>query len=172
MALDAGYNTYVTPTPTTTGATPALTNLITFVGAAVKGGFLVTEDGDIVEAGAVYAVAATSAVVFKLQVCRDTQIANAADILGVPLVNPTTGVVTAASASCTAPAATTAVGSIVVKRYNFRVKKGDFILVNVTTGAAGAGQGYFFCKVALCGESTLITKLQGATTVSELLSST
>src|SRR4030095_10177617 len=146
MAMDGGVISYQIPTPTTTGATPALSNLITFVGAAVKGGFLVAEDSDLVEVVAVYAVAATSAVVFKLQVCRDTQIGNAADIVGLPIVNPTTGVVTAGSASCTPPAATAAVGSMLSKKYNFRLKKGDFVLINVTTGAAGAGQGYWIVK--------------------------
>jgi hypothetical protein len=166
MALDAGTHLYIVPDPTAASATPAAANLITFVGAAVKGGFLVTEDMDLEEAGAVYAVAATSAVVFKLQVCRDTQLANAADILGVPVGSA------AASASATAPAATTAIGSTLVKRYNFRLRKGDFVLFNVTTGAAGAGQGYFYAKCYPAGEPVLGTKLQGSTVVSTFASST
>ena len=173
MAIDAGIITYQMPAMNgTASATPAVGNVITFVGAAIKGGFMTTEDMDLVEAGVVYAVAATSAVVFKLQLCRDTQIGNAVDILGLPIVNPTTGVVTAASASCTAPAATTAVGSTLSKRYNFRLAKGDVVLFNVTTGAAGAGQGYFYAKCYPRGETTLPTKLQGATVVSTLASTT
>src|SRR5262249_30680635 len=103
--------------------------------------------------------------VFKLQLCRDTQIGNAVDIVGS---TPTGGT---ASALCTAPSATTAVGTTLIKRYNFHLNKGDFVLFNVTTAPTAAG-GYFFAKCALAGEPVLTSKLQGATTVSEVLSTT
>ena len=166
MAIDAGLQSYQVPSMNNvTSATPAVSLLVTFVGTGVKGGFLVNEDCDLVEAGATYAIAGTTtAMVFKLQLCRDTQIANAVDIVGLAVGGAT-------SALCTAPAAVTAVGTTINKRYNFRLSKGDVVLFNVTTAPTAAG-GYFYANCYPRGEISLPTKLQGTTVVSTVASST
>lgn len=167
MAVDAGNFYAVIPDPTATSATPALGNDITLASGAVIGGFLVPEDMDLVEASVTFTTAGTTTpLVWKLSVCRDTLLANAADISGVI---PEGG--TAASALCTAPSATVAIGTTITKRYNYRLRKGDFVIITITT-ATTAGTGYFIVKCNPAGETKLGTKLQSTTTVSQLASTT
>jgi hypothetical protein len=153
MALDAGSEIYVVPDPTTAGTTGAVTNQVTFVGAAVKGGFLVCENCDLVEAGAIYTTAGTTtAMVFKVIRSADTSTGARADVLGV------TG-----SASATAPSATQPVGLILSKKYNVRLNKGDFVEFQVTTAPTAAG-GYFYAKVYPAGAPALASDESTSTT--------
>ena len=166
MALDAGTHLFIIPDPTAASATPAVSNDMALTGTGVLGGFFVGEDMTIEEFAITFTTAGSAtALVAKLQLCRDTQLANAADIAGVPIGTA------AASALLTAPSATAAVGTTIVKRYNFQLRKGDFVVINQTTGTTG-GNGYATIKCYPSGESLLGTKLQASTVVSTLASTT
>lgn len=169
MALDAGTHLFIIPDPTAASATPAVSNDVALTGTGVLGGFFVGEDMTIEEFAVTFTTAGSAtALVAKLQLCRDTQLANAADIVGLP-VTLTAG--STGSALMTAPSATAAVGTTIVKRYNFQLKKGDFVVINQTTGTTG-GNGYFTIKCYPSGEALLGTKLQSTTVVSTLASTT
>jgi len=168
MALDAGVITYQMPAiNATTSATPAVSLPVVFTGTGIIGGFYINENMVLEEFGLTASVAGTTtAIVMKLQLCRDTQIGNAADIVGIaPPGSATT------SALLTAPSVTLAVGTTLVKRYNFQLAKGDIVLINQTV-AATAAKGFTYMKGYPSGETTLPTKLQATTVISTLLSTT
>lgn len=172
MAIDAGSFYFVIPDSTATSATPALSNDITLASAAVVGGFFVPENMTLVRGGVTFTTAGTTtALVWKASVCRDTLLANAVDIAGLPIINESTGAVTAASVSCTAPAAAIPIGTTISKPYNYQLYKGDFVVVTITT-ATTAGTGYFSFKCVPSGDPKLGSKLQSTTVVAEYLSTT